>query len=519
MRSTSEQFSLDHGLKVEARSWSQLEDLHCRSVETDNQFDEAELITPVLLGGGSGTRLWPLSRELQPKQFVQFNGEMRSFFSATLQRLAGTSFASPIIMCNKKHRFLVREEAERAGIFPRAIILEPVSRNTAMAIAVAATYLHDCEPESIMAVVPSDHRIDDDQRFRNRLRTAGKLAAQDKLVLFGVKPTEPHTGYGYLHQGTAVDDSNGDAFHVTAFLEKPNREAAEEFIAAGGYLWNSGVFVMRAKTVLRELEVFAPTVLEAARVALAKAEEDGGFLRLNRSALEAAPNLSIDHAVMEKTSNAVLLPLDCGWSDVGSWSSVWDISHRDERDNSVSGDALLEDTSCCCVYSNRGLVATLGIRDLVIVNTPDALLVADKNRARDVSQIVRRLKQSNRREHAQHLRNLRPWGYFESLIAGTRFQVKLLNVKPGAKLSLQMHHHRSEHWTVVHGTAKIVIGNTERLLCENESIYVPATHWHRLENPGKVPLEVIEVQIGSYLAEDDIVRSDDIYSRSPEETY
>ena len=370
-----------------------------------------------------------------------------------------------------------------------------------------------------MAVVPSDHRIDDDQRFRNRLRTASKLAAQDKLVLFGVKPTEPHTGYGYIRQGAAVDGSNGDAFHVSAFLEKPNRKTAEEFIAAGGYLWNSGIFVMRAKTLLRELEVFAPSVLEAARAALAKAEEDGGFLRLNRHALEAAPNISIDHAVMEKTSNAVLLSLDCGWSDVGSWSSVWDISHRDERENSVSGDALLEDTSRCCVYSDRGLVATLGVRDLVIVNTPDALLVADKNRAQDVSQIVTRLKQSNRREHAQHLRNLRPWGYFESLSTGTRFQVKLLNVKPGAKLSLQMHHHRSEHWTVVHGTAKIVIGNTERLLCENESIYIPATHWHRLENPGKVPLEVIEVQIGSYLAEDDIVRSDDIYSRSPEETY
>jgi len=515
MRSKSDLVSLDHGFKVEARNWAPL---HCRPAETGNLLDSAEAITPVILGGGSGTRLWPLSRELQPKQFVQFNNDWRSFFGATLQRLAGTSFAPPIIMCNNKHRFLVGEEVERVGATPRAIILEPVSRNTAMAIAVAAAYLHDCDPKSIMAVVPSDHRIDDDRRFRNRLTAAGKLAAQDKLVLLGVKPTEPHTGYGYIRRGAVLDDTNGDAFLASAFLEKPNRKTAEEFIAAGGYFWNSGVFVMRAKTVLRELEAFAPTVLEAAHVALAKAEEDGGFLRLNRCALEAAPNISIDHAVMEKTSNAVLLSLDCGWSDVGSWSSVWDISHRDERDNSVSGDALLEDTSRCCVYSNRGLVATLGIRDLVIVNTPDALLVADRNRAQDVSQIVRRLKQSNRREHAQHLRNLRPWGYFEPLSAGTRFQVKLLNVKPGAKLSLQMHHHRSEHWTVVHGTAKIVIGNTERLLCENESIYVPATHWHRLENPGKVPLEVIEVQIGSYLAEDDIVRSDDIYSRSPEET-
>ena len=519
MRSNSDQFLMDHNFKVEARSRTSLKDLHCQPVKTVNQFDKVEAITPVLLGGGSGTRLWPLSREMQPKQFVQFSGEKTSFFGATLQRLTGTSFASPIVICNNKHRFLVREEVERVRTTPRAIILEPVSRNTAMAIAVAAAYLHDCDPESTMAVLPSDHRIDDDQRFRNRIKTASKLAAQDKLVLFGVKPTEPHTGYGYIRQGVAVEGSNNDAFVASAFLEKPNRKTAKEFIATGGYFWNSGIFVMRAKTLLRELEVFAPSVLERACTALAKAEEDSGFLRLDRDSLEAAPNISIDHAVMERTSHAVLLPLNCGWSDVGSWSSVWDNSHRDERDNSVSGDALLEDTSRCCVYSDRGLVATLGIRDLVIVNTPDALLVADKNRAQDVSQIVRRLKQSNRREHAQHLRNLRPWGYFESLSAGTRFQVKLLNVKPGAKLSLQMHHHRSEHWTVVHGTAKIVIGNTERLLCENESIYIPATHWHRLENPGKVPLEVIEVQIGSYLAEDDIVRSDDIYSRSPEETY
>jgi mannose-1-phosphate guanylyltransferase/mannose-6-phosphate isomerase len=421
-------------------------------------------------------------------------------------------------MCNNKHRFLVRDEVKRVGATPRAIILEPVSRNTATAIAVAAAYLYDFDPECIMAVLPSDHRIDDDQRFRSSLSAASKLAAQDKLVLFGVKPTEPHTGYGYIRGGSAVDGFNGNAFHVSAFLEKPNLETAEEFIAAGSYLWNSGIFVMRAETLIRELELFAPEVLQAARVALAKAEKNSEFLSLNRDTFDSAPNISIDRAVMEKTSHAVLLPLSCGWSDVGSWSSVWDISHQDERENSVSGDALLEDTSRCCVYSDRGLVATLGVRDLIIVNTPDALLISDRNRAQDISQIVTKLKESNRREHAQHLRNLRPWGYFEPLSTGTRFQVKLLHVKPGAKLSLQMHHHRSEHWTVVHGTAKITVRNTERLLCENESIYIPATQWHRLENPGKVPLEVIEVQIGSYLAEDDIVRSDDIYSRSPEET-
>jgi mannose-1-phosphate guanylyltransferase/mannose-6-phosphate isomerase len=518
MRGKSNQALLEHRLKVEGRSWAPLEDLQCRFVKPGNQVDTAEVITPVLLGGGSGTRLWPLSREMQPKQFVQLNGDRSSLFGATLRRLVGMNFASPIIMCNNKHRFLVREEVKRVGATPRAIILEPVSRNTTTAIAVAAAHLHACDPESIMAVLPADHRIDDDQRFRNRLITAGKIAAQDKLVLFGVEATEPHTGYGYIRQGAVLDGSNNGAFIVSAFLEKPNRKTAEQFIAAGGYFWNSGIFVMHAKTVLRELEVFAPSVLEAAHLALTKAEEDDEFLTLNRRALEAAPNISFDHAVMEKTPHAALLPLDCGWSDVGSWSSVWDIAHRDERENSISGDVLLDDTSRCCVYSDRGLVATLGLRDLVIVNTPDALLVADRNRTQDVSRIVTRLRESNRREHAQHLRNLRPWGFFESVSTGSRFQVKLLNVKPGAKLSLQMHHHRSEHWTVVRGTAKVVIGNTERLLCENESVYIPTTHWHRLENPGKVPLEVIEVQIGSYLAEDDIVRSDDIYSRSPEET-
>jgi mannose-1-phosphate guanylyltransferase/mannose-6-phosphate isomerase len=516
--SISDQVTLDHGFDVEARSRIQSDDLHSLPVEADNQLDKARQITPVLLAGGSGTRLWPLSREMQPKQFVELNGERSSFFGATLQRLAEKSFASPLIMCNTRHRFLVREEVERVSATPRAIILEPVSCNTAIAMAIAAAYLEDRDPESIMAVLPSDHRINDDQRFRNCVRTAADLAAQDKLVLFGVKPTEPHTGYGYIRQGAAVDESNGVAFLVSAFLEKPNRRTAKEFISVGGYLWNSGIFVMRPKILLRELELFAPRVLEAARAALAKADEDGEYLRLDRAALEVAPNISIDYAVMEKTSHAVVLPLDCEWSDIGSWNAVWDISRRDEQNNSVVGDALLEDTSRCCVRSDKGLVATLGVRDLVIVNTADALLVAHRNRAQDVSQIVARLKQSNRREYEQHSRNLRPWGYFESLSTGARFQVKLLSVKPGAKLSLQMHYHRSEHWTVVRGTAKVTIGNAERLLCENESIYVPSTQWHRLENPGRMPLEIIEVQIGGYLAEDDIVRSEDIYGRSPEET-
>jgi mannose-1-phosphate guanylyltransferase/mannose-6-phosphate isomerase len=427
-------------------------------------------------------------------------------------------FEPPVVVCNNDHRFLAREQVERVGITPNAIILEPVARNTTAAIAVAALYLHARDPASIIGVLPSDHMIKDQLHFSSSVRLAGKLAARGKIVLFGVKPTEPHTGYGYIRRGSRLKGCHNTAFTASAFVEKPSRETAQQFLATGDYYWNSGVFVMSTNTLLDELESLEPATLKAAQAALANAKEDCGFIQLDRGALSVATNISIDRAVVEKTSHAVILPFDCGWSDVGSWSSLWDISPRDESENFVFGEAVLEDTSNCYVCSDKALVATLGVRDLVIVSTPDALLVANKNRAQEVSSIVKRLKQSNRKEHEQHLRNHRPWGHFECLSTGERFQVKLLHVNPGAKLSLQMHHHRSEHWTVVHGTARVVVGDTERLLCENESVYVSATQWHRLENPGKVPLEVIEVQIGTYLGEDDILRSDDVYRRAQEET-
>src|SRR5262249_30410642 len=310
----------------------------------------------------------------------------------------------------------------------------------------------------------------------------------------------------------------GSAYAIEAFVEKPDHATAEKYLAAGGYHWNSGIFVMSAEAFIGELAAFEPAILEAARGALSEAEEDLGFLRLNGTALAAAPNISVDHAVIERTSAGAVLTLDCAWSDIGSWSSLWEVSARDESGNVVCGEALLEDTNDCYVHSEKALIATLGLRDLIIVDTSDALLVAKKSKAQDVTKIVDRLRQWNRKEHGQHVRTLRPWGHFESLSVGTRFQVKLLGVKPRARLSTQMHHHRSEHWTVVSGTAKVTIGNVEQLVRENESIYIPCTEWHRLENPGKVPIEVIEVQIGSYLGEDDIVRSDDIYHRSPDET-
>lgn len=477
-------------------------------------------IYPVILSGGSGTRLWPLSRSMYPKQFIRFfNGQDTSFLGAALARLPEKDgFEAPILLCNNDHRFLVREEVERAGIEPKAIILEPIARNTAPAIAVAALVALRDDPEAILAVMPSDHVIGDEKLFAENIRRAAAVAETGKLVLFGITPTEPHTGYGYIKRGASLAGFDGAAFEVDSFAEKPDRATAEGYLADGSYFWNSGIFALHAKTFLAEIERFEPTILDAARAALASASEDLGFLRLDKPGFAISPNISIDYAVMEKTHKAAILPMNVGWNDVGSWSSLWEIAPRDDKGNFIKGEAVLEDTEGCYVHSETSLVSTIGLNDLIIVNTPDALLVADKNRTQDVSKVVQRLKLSNRKEQEQHIRNYRPWGYFETLNIGPRFQVKLLHVKPGGKLSMQMHHHRSEHWIVVQGTAQVSIGDREQLVRENESVYIFATQWHRLQNPGKVPVEIIEVQIGSYLGEDDIMRTDDIYNRQPEET-
>jgi len=477
------------------------------------------IFSSVILSGGVGTRLWPLSRAMYPKQFIRFfNGERRSLLGATLERLApGSDFAAPLIVCNNEHRFLVREEARKAGIDPQAIILEPVGRNTAAAVAVAAFFAKRSDPDAVLAVMPSDHVITNAPDFAAGIRRAAQIAATGKLVLFGITPNEPHTGYGYIRRGAPLEGGDG-GYRVDAFCEKPDRARAQQYLDAGGYLWNSGIFVLSAETYLNELKALAPEIYEAAREALDNAEADFGFLRLDADTFARSPNISIDYAVMEKTTAAAVLPLDVGWSDVGSWSSIWEVSPRDEKGNAVEGDAMLVDTESCLVRSERSLVATIGVKDLVIVDTPDALLVADKARSQEVASLVAELRKSNRKEHEQHLWNYRPWGYFESMSMGPRFQVKLLHVKPGGQLSMQMHHHRSEHWVVVRGTAKVTIGDEEKLVQENESVYITATHWHRLENPGKVPLEIIEVQIGSYLGEDDIIRRHDIYHRSAHET-
>jgi mannose-1-phosphate guanylyltransferase/mannose-6-phosphate isomerase len=474
-------------------------------------------IVPVILSGGSGTRLWPLSRTMYPKQFIRFFNGKGSLLGATLRRIDDAGFAAPVIICNNDHRFLVREELASAAIKQETIILEPVARNTAAAVAVAALAAVQKSPDAVIAVMPSDHVVNDEKAFAVSLKRAAAVAATGKLVLFGIAPTGPQTGYGYIRRGAPLKGANG-GFAVDAFFEKPDRATAEKYVADESYFWNSGIFVLHARTFLSELQSLAPDILAAARGALDAATQDLGFLRLDLAAFSRSPNISIDYAVMEKTKQAAMMPIDVGWSDVGSWSSLWESAPRDAQRNAVEGDAILIDTTDCLVHSERSLVATIGLKGLVIVDTPDALLVADQDRAQDVSRVVLRLKELNRAEHAQHIRSYRPWGFFEQLGTGSRFQVKLLHVKPGGQLSMQMHHHRSEHWIVVRGTAKVTIGDTEKLVQENESVYITATHWHRLENPGKVPLEMIEVQIGSYLGEDDIIRSDDIYHRAADET-
>jgi mannose-1-phosphate guanylyltransferase/mannose-6-phosphate isomerase len=476
-------------------------------------------IVPIILSGGSGTRLWPISRSLYPKQLIRGLVQPdESLLGATLTRLGEASdISAPIIVCNNAHRFLVKEECERAGMVPTAIILEPIGRNTAPAIAIAALSVASIDPTAVMVVMPSDHIIKDGERFRAEVRRAAEVAAKGRIVLFGIRPTEAHTGYGYIRRGAPLS-SGSAAFSVESFAEKPDCATAHAYLEQGDYLWNSGIFVFRADVFLTELKSLAPDVLAAARKAFDGAALDLGFVRLDAPSFAASPSISVDYAVMEKTRAAAVLPLDIGWSDLGSWSALWDVAPRDADGNFVRGEAFLEDTQNCYIHSERALVSTIGVKDLVIVDTPDSVLVAHKSRSQDVTRIVQRLKAAKRTEHEQHVRNYRPWGYFETLNIGSRFQVKLLHVKPGGLLSLQMHHHRSEHWVVVQGTAKVTVDGEARLVQENESVYIVATQWHRLENPGKIPLELIEVQVGTYLGEDDIIRSDDVYARAPDET-
>ncbi|MGI9425702.1 MAG: mannose-1-phosphate guanylyltransferase/mannose-6-phosphate isomerase [Hyphomicrobiaceae bacterium] len=477
------------------------------------------VIFPVILSGGAGTRLWPLSRSLYPKQFISaLVDNSENLFEVTASRLRGDRYAAPTVISNNAHRFLVRNALKDAGIDPRAILLEPVGRNTAPAIAAAAHHVVAENADAILVVMPSDHVIRDQDAFVAAIELAADAAAQERLVLFGITPDQPNTGYGYIRMGPALTATDGKVHEVQSFHEKPELETAKHYLESGEYFWNSGIFILHARTFLDQLAEWEPEVHAKSKSAVAKAGSEDDFLRLEPDAFLSSPSISVDYAVMERTEGALMIPLDPGWSDVGSWSSLWELAEKDESGNACSGDTILHDTKNAYVRSEHGLVATLGLEDVIVVNTPDALLVADKSRAQDVSALVGQLRDDGRSEQEQHVRNTRPWGYFETLTIGPRFQVKKLHVVPGGKLSMQMHHHRSEHWVVVQGTAQVTVGNEVKLLQENEIVYIPVTEWHRLENPGKGPLEIIEVQTGTYFGEDDIVRGDDIYNRAPDET-
>lgn len=463
----------------------------------------AEII-PVILSGGAGTRLWPLSRELRPKQLLPLTSD-----STLLQDTAARIPGRPIVVCNQEHRFIVAEQLREIGIEPRGIVIEPMGRNTAPAVAVAAL-LVEAEADSLLLVMPSDHQVKDAQAFRDAVAKAVPLAQAGMLVTFGIHPTEPNTGYGYIRRGRPVQDG----FAVERFVEKPDHATAESYLASGEYLWNGGIFLFSARTYLDELAKRLPAMVDNCRAALAEGASDLFFFRLADAAFSAIEGQSIDYAVMEHTDRAAVVPVDMGWSDIGSWSALWQESRQDGDGNVLLGDVIVSGSRNAYIRSEGQLVAAIGVENLIIVATEDAVLVADKAHDQDVKKIVETLKAANRPEATQGIRTWRPWGWFQTIDEGYRFRVKHIQVNPGAKLSLQKHWHRSEHWVVVTGTALVTCGTETFTLRENESTFIPAGTVHRLENPGLVPLRMIEVQSGEYVGEDDIVRIEDDYGRT-----
>ncbi|UCC55598.1 MAG: mannose-1-phosphate guanylyltransferase/mannose-6-phosphate isomerase [Gammaproteobacteria bacterium] len=469
---------------------------------------------PVILSGGSGSRLWPLSREHYPKPLLPLTSD-RTLLQETALRLEGLpDLGDAIYVCNEEHRFLVAEQVTQLGKTPAAIILEPEGRNTAPALTLAALYLESRAPDSMMIVMPADHVITDRPEFVKAVGRGISPAGEGSLVTFGVVPDAPETGYGYIKRDGAIKGS--EAFQVARFIEKPDVATAEQYIKEGDYYWNSGIFLMRTSRWLEEIAAHRPEILECCRSCVDGGAEDSDFFRVSREIFMSCPSDSIDYAVMEKTRQAVVVPFAAGWSDVGAWSSLWNVCPRDEAGNVVQGDVIASDTHNALLFAQHRCLAAVGIDDVVVVETADAVLVASKDRAQDVKDIVSKLKESDRHEFKAHRRVYRPWGSFEGVDAGSRFQVKRLTVKPGAQLSLQMHHHRAEHWVVVKGTARVTCGDNVFELHENESTYIPIGEKHRLENPGNIELEVIEIQSGSYLGEDDIVRFEDVYDRVQE---
>lgn len=466
-------------------------------------------IFPVILCGGVGTRLWPLSREHFPKQFLPLLDDSETLLQATVKRLQRLD-ATPIVICNREHRFIVAEQLRKMGLTSFKIILEPIGRNTAPAAAIAALLIEQMDPDAIMAIIPADHYIANSEYFNDRLRLAAEYA-HDNLITFGIKASKPETGYGYIEAGAEI--APDQVYHVKQFIEKPNIENAKKYVERGNFYWNSGIFVFKAKKYLQDLETYAPDILEASRQSFLTSQQDLDFLCVAKEAFEKCRSDSIDYAVMEKAKNVIVIPFNSEWNDLGSWTSLWDNLEKDNEGNAQRGDVILKDVKNCYLHASHRLLAVIGMENCVVVETSDTVMVAHKEHAQEIKTIVSLLKAKQREEVINHRKVYRPWGSYEVLIEGNAFKVKHIVVNPGASLSLQMHHKRAEHWVIVRGTAEVTRDDEKFILKSDQSMYIPAKVKHRLYNPDLLPLEIIEVQTGAYLGEDDIVRYEDIYGR------
>ena len=466
------------------------------------------------MAGGTGSRLWPMSRELYPKQFLRLYGE-QSMLQETVTRLKGLETSNPLVICNEEHRFLVAEQLRQINQLSNNIILEPVGRNTAPAITLAALSAIDEDYDPLLLVLAADHVIENIEAFHQAVNNAIPFAEQGKLVTFGIVPTGPETGYGYIQRGTEFNNPSAPVFRVQRFVEKPDLQTALQYLETGEYYWNSGMFLFRAKRFLEEMATYRPDILDACLKAIetAQPDEQQEFIRVDKAAFIACPDESVDYAVMEKTTEAIVVPLDAGWNDVGSWAALWEVNNKNLNGNAVTGDVFTHNATNCYINTDEKFIAAIGVENLVIVNTKDAVLIIDKSQVQDVKKVVEFLKNQERREYRVHRESYRPWGRNDNVVNTVRYHVNRLTVKPGGKSSLQMHHHRAEHWVILSGTAKVSLDDKTYLLTENQSTFIPIGSQHMLENPGKIPLEILEIQSGAYLEDDDIIRIKDHYGR------